>query len=80
LRLNRPTGITEDPEHHLSYRSGTLVGLAQGGFRLSEGNARQQTEKADKQHLLAANNALCRPDSHLHAGILFDRNEMMPQR
>jgi hypothetical protein len=57
-----------------------LVGFAHDSFRLSTGNARQQTEEAGKQHLFAANDAPCRPDSQLHAGILYDRNKMMPQR
>jgi hypothetical protein len=57
-----------------------LLGHARWRLWLRDGSARQQTEQTDKQCVRAANHALCRPDSHLHAGILLDRTEMMPQR
>jgi hypothetical protein len=57
-----------------------LVGHAHRHLRLSENDAGEQTEKPGEQHVFAPDNALCRPDSDLHAGILFDRSEMMPQR
>jgi hypothetical protein len=57
-----------------------LLGHARWCLRLSENHARQHKEKTGKQRLFAANHTPCRPDSHLHAGILFERNEMMPQR
>ncbi|CAI9008207.1 hypothetical protein EMIT0P294_90253 [Pseudomonas sp. IT-P294] len=67
--LNWPARITENPEDDLSNRFGALIGHAPQGLRLSENHAGQQAENTCKQHLLAANDASCRPDSHLHAGF-----------
>lgn len=76
--FHRPACITEDAKHHLRDRFGPLLGRP--GLRLGDGAARQKPEQNDQQCALAGHHTLCRPDGHLHGGILLERNEMMPQR